>query len=129
MPTSLFVYGTLKGRSSRQRHRLLRGARFVTGASISGVLYDLGRYPGLVRTSRTGQRVTGELFELPENAARRMLRKLDAYEGSEFVRRRVFVRLSNGKRRMAWAYLLRRKPPQSASRLHTGRYSLRRGAA
>ena len=129
MPIPLFVYGTLKGRTSRQRHRLLRGARFVGGATISGVLYDLGRYPGLVRTSRNGRRVTGELYALPDDSARRMLRALDRYEGSEYTRRRVFVRLSNGNRRLAWTYLLRKKPPKSAAELSTGRYTLRRGAA
>ena len=129
MPTPVFVYGTLKGRTSRRRHRLLRNARFVAGASISGVLYDLGRYPGLVRTSRNGRRVRGELYELPEDSARQMLRALDRYEGSEYARRRVYVKLSNGKRRLAWAYVLRKKPPKSAPELHTGRYTLRRGAA
>jgi gamma-glutamylcyclotransferase (GGCT)/AIG2-like uncharacterized protein YtfP len=129
MATPLFVYGTLKGRTARRRHPLLRKAKFVTGASISGELYDLGEYPGLVRPSRVAGQVRGELFEIPEDGAARVLRALDRYEGSEFVRRRVYVTLSNGKRRAAWAYLLRKKPPRSATRLYSGRYSLRRGAA
>ena len=127
-PTTLFVYGTLKRRSPSRRHPLLRDARFVTGASIGGVLYDLGEYPGLVRTTRS-DRVAGELYELAEDSASQVLRELDRYEGREFVRRRVYVRLANGKRRAAWAYLLRKRPPKSAARVHTGRYTLRRGAA
>ena len=106
----------------------MRNARFVAAASTPGVLYDLGRYPGLIRGSRNGRRVTGELYELPDDSARQMLRALDRYEGSEYTRRRVYVRLSNGKRRLAWAYLLRRKPPKSTE-LPSGRYALRRGAA
>jgi gamma-glutamylcyclotransferase (GGCT)/AIG2-like uncharacterized protein YtfP len=129
MATTLFVYGTLMGRAAPRRHPLLRGAKFVTGASITGALYDLGEYPGLVRASRGARPVRGELFELPDDSAERMLRALDRYEGSEFVRRRVYVTLPNGRRRAAWAYLLRHKPPKSATRLHTGRYTLRRGAA
>ena len=127
-PTTLFVYGTLKRLSPSRRHRLLRDARFVTGASMSGVLYDLGEYPGVVRTSRSN-RVAGELYELPAESAPEMLRKLDRYEGREFIRRRVYVRLTNGKRRAAWAYLLRKGPPKSATRLQSGRYLLRRGVA
>lgn len=127
-PTTLFVYGTLKRRAPRRQHPLLREARYVANGSVTGALYDLGEYPGLVRSSRSGERVAGELYELPEAGVVEMLRALDSYEGREYVRRRVFVRLSSGKRRAAWAYLLRRRP-KSAVRLPSGRYSLRRGAA
>lgn len=127
-PPTLFVYGTLKRRAPRRQHRLLRGARYLASASISGVLYDLGEYPGLVRTSHNRQRVAGELYELPDEDAVAMLRALDRYEGNEYVRQRVFVTLANGKRRAAWAYLLRHRP-KSAVRVRSGRYSLRRGAA
>ena len=129
MPIPLFVYGTLKRRSPRRPHPLLRGARFVTGASIGGVLYDLGEYPGLVRPSHNQSRVSGELYELPDDSAAKMLRDLDRYEGNEFVRRRVYVMTSSGRRRAAWAYLLRKRPPRSVPRLENGRYTLRRGAA
>ena len=103
----------------------MRDARFVARASISGALYDLGKYPGLMRTPRNGKRVAGELYELPEEEAVAMLEALDIYEGSEYVRRRVYVTLSNGKRRAAWTYLLRQLP-KSAVRLESGRFPLRR---
>lgn len=124
----MFVYGTLKRRAPRRQHPLLHGARFVTSASISGVLYDLGEYPGLVRPSHSRSRVAGELYELPNDASAKLLDALDEYEGAEYVRRRVYVRLSSGKRRAAWAYLLRRRP-KSAALLPKGRYALRRGVA
>ncbi len=127
-PTTLFVYGTLKRRAPRRQHPLLHDAQYLAKASISGVLYDLGEYPGLIRPSRNRQRVAGELYELSDETAPEMLRALDRYEGKEYVRRRVFVTLSNGKRRAAWAYVLRRRP-KSAMRVQSGRYSLRRGAA
>ena len=127
-PTTLFVYGTLKRRAPRRQHPLLRDARYVANASVRGELYDLGKYPGLIRASRNQQRVAGELYELPEEAAVAMIRALDRYEGREYVRRRVFVTLANGKRRAAWTYLLRHRP-KWAVRLLSGRYSLRRGAA
>jgi gamma-glutamylcyclotransferase (GGCT)/AIG2-like uncharacterized protein YtfP len=122
---TLFVYGTLKKRS--QAHRLLRGARFIAPASVTGALYDLGDYPGLVQR-RNGGRVVGELYELPADHER-VLKALDRYEGREFIRRRVFANLPSGQRRAAWAYFLRGGPPKSARQLESGRYPLRRGAA
>ena len=125
-PTTLFVYGTLKRRAPRRQHPLLRDGHYLARASVSGTLYDLGQYPGLMRSPRNGRRVTGEIYELPDEHAVAMLRALDRYEGSEYVRRRVYVTLSNGKRRAAWAYLLRQRP-KSAVRLNSGRFTLRRG--
>ena len=129
MPVPLFVYGTLKRNGPGKRHRLLRNARFVKGASISGSLYDLGRYPGVARDSRARRRVFGELYEIPDDIADRALRALDRYEGSEFSRRRVWVTLRDGKRRIAWAYVLRRRPPKAARPVDSGRYARKRGAA
>ncbi|MGH7718543.1 MAG: gamma-glutamylcyclotransferase family protein [Gemmatimonadaceae bacterium] len=128
MPVPLFVYGTLKRSASGGRHRLLRSARFVDVASMSGSLYDLGSYPGAVR-QKSGGRVFGELYEIPDEAAHKALRALDRYEGPEFTRRRAYVTLRDGKRRGAWAYLLRKRPPKSARQVDSGRYARKRGAA
>lgn len=129
MTHSLFVYGTLKRGALSEGRRLLRDAKFVARASTTGALYDLGRYPGLVRENATRDRVFGELYRLPDDDGHQMLRQLDAYEGNEFVRRRVYVTLPNGRRRLAWAYILRRRPPQSARRVLSGRYPSRRRVA
>src|SRR5688500_20118782 len=101
MPVTIFVYGTLKRRGSGRRHDLLRGARFVTSASITGELYDLGEYPGVVREPSTRGRVFGELYEIPAADARAALRARGRYEGSEFVRARASVGPATGKRRVA----------------------------
>lgn len=122
MAETLFVYGTLKRRSSA--HALLRDARFLASASIRGRLYDLGKYPGLVRGRARESKVSGELYELSDAVAPILLRELDRYEGSEFVRRRVFVTLPNGKRRGAWTYLLRTRPAKSVRTVPSGRYPL-----
>jgi len=128
MTQSLFVYGTLKRGAPNEGRRLLRAAEFVSRASTMGALYDLGRYPGLVRgTAR--ERVFGELYRLPVGSDGRILRQLDAYEGNEFVRRRVYVTLPNGRKRLAWTYILRRRPPQTARRVHSGRYTSRKRVA
>ncbi|MBI4502430.1 MAG: gamma-glutamylcyclotransferase [Gemmatimonadetes bacterium] len=123
----LFVYGTLR-RAPTGAHPLLRAARFVQHASMRGKLYDLGEYPGAYRKSRTSLRVFGELYELPTHEPH-VLKALDEYEGPEFVRRRVFVTLRNGRRRAAWTYVLRKAPHRTARPLPSGRYQSRRGAA
>ena len=66
---------------------------------------------------------------IPADAAERTLRLVDAYEGREFKRERVYVALTNGRRRAAWTYVLRRQPPRSARQLQGGRYASRRGVA
>ena len=128
MPVTLFVYGTLKRTPPGKRHRLLKDARFVNVASMSGSLYDLGRYPGVVRDPKDRGRVFGEVYEIPDEEAHRALQALDKYEGSEFVRRRAYVTLRDGKRRSAWAYVLRKRP-RSARTVDSGRYARSRGAA
>ena len=67
--------------------------------------------------------------EIPVATAERSLRLLDAYEGREFKRERVYVTLANGRRRAAWVYVLRRQPLRSARHLQSGRYASSRGAA
>jgi gamma-glutamylcyclotransferase (GGCT)/AIG2-like uncharacterized protein YtfP len=129
MALPLFVYGTLKRSAAGAPHALLRDARAIGSASMSGSMYDLGRYPGVYRRSAPGRRVFGELYELPEESAAVALRKLDRYEGSEFIRQRVFVTLRDGRRRAAWTYVLRRRPQKSARALLSGRYQPKRGAA
>ena len=129
MMASIFVYGTLKRGAPGHAHRLLNPARLVGHGSVRGLLYDLGRYPGLIREGANGHRVFGELYEIPIPAAERTLRLLDAYEGREFKRERVYVALRNGRRRAAWTYVLRRQPPRSARHLEGGRFPSRRGSA
>jgi len=129
MTSLIFVYGTLKRTAGTNAHKLLGPAKLLGRGSVRGSLYDLGRYPGLVREPSNGARVFGELYEIPEDVAQRTLRTLDAYEGGEFKRERLYVTLATGKRRIAWAYVLRRQPPKSARYLEHGRYAARRGAA
>src|SRR5262249_26308342 len=105
MSVSVFVYGTLKRESPKEPHRLLRSATYLSRASIRGTLYDLGRYPGLIRGSNSDDRVFGELYQLSEDDASRALRRLDEYEGNEYERRRVYVTLPSGRRKAAWTYL------------------------
>lgn len=113
MNSHLFVYGTLL---SGVRHpmgaRLKREARLLGKATVSGRLYDLGRYPGLVEVADPSSIVHGEVFALNSPAA--SLRWLDTYEGifdnpghSEYERSERTVRLMSGAALKAWVYLYR----------------------
>jgi gamma-glutamylcyclotransferase (GGCT)/AIG2-like uncharacterized protein YtfP len=89
----VFVYGTLRRGDVRDITRLLPTPRFVGMASVAGVLYDLGPYPGLVLGGEG--RVTGEVYAItPE-----LERQLDAIEEvwpqqtGEYAKREVAVQL------------------------------------
>jgi gamma-glutamylcyclotransferase (GGCT)/AIG2-like uncharacterized protein YtfP len=123
----LFVYGTLR-RDHQRTHRLLGETRLVAAGSIAGSLYDLGKYPGVSRTSRRGGRVSGEIYELIGPDVERRWANLDQYEGSEFQRSRVMVELKDGRRLRAWAYILVDEPPKRAREVRTGVYHKRKRA-
>jgi gamma-glutamylcyclotransferase (GGCT)/AIG2-like uncharacterized protein YtfP len=125
MNLPLFVYGTLQRSQNGMPHSLLRQARFVSYASMSGSLYDLGPYPGVFRDSAGRGRVFGELYELPDHTGPRTLQALDEHEGPEFRRRRVLVTLRGGRRRAAWTYVLCRRPEELARLVPSGRYPSR----
>ena len=79
METNLFVYGTLlKGMPSRMAARLQEEAAFIGEGYVSGILVDLGRYPGVVLIPGAETRVYGHIFRLffPEKT----ILELDRYE-------------------------------------------------
>jgi gamma-glutamylcyclotransferase (GGCT)/AIG2-like uncharacterized protein YtfP len=95
---------------------------------MMGRLYDLGRYPGVMRARSNGKRVFGELYEIADGDATGVLRRLDRYEGPEYDRTKVFVTLRNGRRRTAWVYVLKKEPALKRE-VESGRYRRKRGAA
>ena len=75
----LFVYGTLRHCIHHRNGQLLmEQATYLGKAMVSGRLYDIDRYPGLVLAPGSGLRVVGDLFRLPHPA--NLLRILDEYE-------------------------------------------------
>ncbi len=148
MTEFLFVYGTLmpQARSTVgavQRQRLLREARVIGPAIISGRLYNLGAYPGLVvppcpasgrlapsacaspvQTARRAAAVQGILFQL--GAPQATFRWLDPYEGivagsgdalyDRLIRPVTPLHAPMARKRVdAWVYAYRH--PVSAGRL------------
>jgi gamma-glutamylcyclotransferase (GGCT)/AIG2-like uncharacterized protein YtfP len=115
MNPHLFVYGTLLSTAGhRKGARLQREARLIGEASITGRLYRIERYPGLVEDSDPQQRVHGEVYALDDPAG--ALQWLDAYEGivpgaldrNEYERVERRVRLASGEQITAWVYLYRK---------------------
>ena len=121
MTNTLFVYGTLMpgsrdrfGNTARER---LSEAGFWRGeASLRGVLYDLGGYPGLSETAEDYAAVSGAVIELyhPKD----VFLWLDRYEGidpqypwaSEYERVIRDVQHEAGDTLKAWVYIYRLTP-------------------
>lgn len=65
MQNKLFVYGTLMGDvHSNIAQFLRRNSRFLGHYQVQGQLYDLGFYPGLIRSNNEEHWVTGHLYQL-----------------------------------------------------------------
>jgi len=103
----LFVYGTLRrGLRNPWARYLAEKARWLDQARLAGRLYDLGRYPGLRRSSKAADWVVGDLYRLPEEQDRwaEVLRALDEYEGEEFRRVRAVARRAGRPSVQTWVY-------------------------
>jgi gamma-glutamylcyclotransferase (GGCT)/AIG2-like uncharacterized protein YtfP len=127
-PDYLFVYGTLRASAGHQMNAVLEQYGDLVGSGkVPGILYDVGRYPGAVKSSGTRAFVRGDLYALrnPDRA----LKVLDRYEGwdekkprsGEFKRSRVLVSLGGGRTVKAWIYLYNR-PTTGLTRIRSGDY-------
>lgn len=116
---SVFVYGTLMQGQSRGGLILAACPRRIVPARTPGRLVDLGDYPGLIPSRRSGQWVYGECAEFDEPASQTfayLLAQLDFVEEysptaeahSLYLRRSVPVVLEDGTERWAWAYIYNR---------------------
>ena len=80
MDEYLFVYGSLMRPFESSMRRFLEDNSIFTGeGQVFGILYDLGRYPGLVLDASADRQVTGHIFKL--ESALKILQVLDKYEG------------------------------------------------
>jgi len=94
----LFVYGTLM--RGFPLHALLDGrARAVGAGEVSGLLFDLGRYPAALRDG--GGVIRGEVYRLEDPS---LWLALDSAEGSQYHRGEVGVRLAGGGQVTACIY-------------------------
>ena len=101
LPTRhVFVYGTLRRGEQRDINLLKPTPRWVGRASVEGVLYDLGEYPGLVLgidQHPEQKKVRGEVYQITDE----LERLLDEIEGvaprpsGEYAKREILVHLQD----------------------------------
>lgn len=113
MSEFLFIYGSLLNDLQHPLHRLLdEQALYLGRARVTGSLYDLGEYPGLIISPEASTRVWGEVYRFRNPHP--LLDELDVYEAyrpgkmrsGEYRRRRVVARLMRGGGRVrAWVYV------------------------
>jgi gamma-glutamylcyclotransferase (GGCT)/AIG2-like uncharacterized protein YtfP len=116
----LFVYGTLRSQMNDPLHRLLETHAILVGTgTFQGKLYDLGRYPGAIRSRGKTDCVIGEIYRFSE--PQRALEILDEYEGHRFKRKRVTIIQADGKSITSWIYLYVRSVTRRA-RIQAGDY-------
>ena len=95
----VFVYGTLRRGSARAMSIRFPGSKFIAEAKVSGSLYDLGAYPGLL-LNESNSLVIGEVYEVDDE----ILNKLDDFEAaSNYLRKQIEISLRNHSR-TCWIY-------------------------
>jgi gamma-glutamylcyclotransferase (GGCT)/AIG2-like uncharacterized protein YtfP len=95
----IFVYGSLRSGGAGAMSVRFPAAKFIAEAKVSGSLYDLGAYPGLL-LNESDSKVRGEVYEVDDET----LNKLDEFEASSHYRRKQ-VELSPGTHReIGWTY-------------------------
>ena len=73
-PQLVFVYGTLRPGGSN--HFRMAGAEFIAAGTITGRMYRIDWYPGLI-LDETGDEIHGEVYSVPPE----LLSALDVFEG------------------------------------------------
>ena len=106
----VFVYGTLRRGDARSMSIRFPRSKFIGDARVSGSLYDLGAYPGLL-VNESSSLVNGEVYEVDDE----ILNELDEFEASSnYSRKQVEVYLGPDKR-ICWIY----EPDPECYSLHT----------
>jgi gamma-glutamylcyclotransferase (GGCT)/AIG2-like uncharacterized protein YtfP len=118
-PPYLFAYGTLMRGECRHSLLIPAGILSITTASLPGLLFHLGEYPGLVLSDDQSRLVKGELIEFADLGP--ILDRLDEEEGSEYDRSLIRVTTADGNTQLAWTYILS-EVPQGAPVIESGEW-------
>jgi gamma-glutamylcyclotransferase (GGCT)/AIG2-like uncharacterized protein YtfP len=95
----IFVYGTLRRGGAGAMSMRFPTSKFIADAKVSGSLFDLGAYPGLL-VNEPNSLVIGEAYEVDDE----ILNKLDDFESSShYLRKQVEISLGTD-RRIGWTY-------------------------
>jgi gamma-glutamylcyclotransferase (GGCT)/AIG2-like uncharacterized protein YtfP len=95
----VFVYGTLRRNGAHPMSIRFPRSKFIADAKVTGSLYDLGAYPGLL-LNEANSLVTGEVYEVEDET----LNELDAFEASSNYRRKQVEISLGAHRRACWIY-------------------------
>jgi gamma-glutamylcyclotransferase (GGCT)/AIG2-like uncharacterized protein YtfP len=115
MSDYLFAYGTLRtGHAPEEISHAVEKLEHIGSATVRGVLYDFGRYPGAVLNPSSELTVAGVVLQLPDDP--RFLAQLDQYEEfdpdspetSQFLRVRETVTLESSRELQCWIYVYNR---------------------
>jgi gamma-glutamylcyclotransferase (GGCT)/AIG2-like uncharacterized protein YtfP len=111
--THLFIYGSLRSGFQHPAYEYIHQYfEFVSDATVSGTLFDMGAYPAAIPVS-AGNRIVGELYKIKdEDEFDWAIAQLDDYEGVDpeegeemlFKRALTNVLLSNGNEAISWIY-------------------------
>lgn len=96
----IFVYGMLRRAGARAMSISFPGSKFIADAKVSGSLYDLGAYPGLL-LDESNSSVTGEVYEVDDE----LLNELDVFEASSSYRRKQVEVSIDVHRKVCWIYV------------------------
>ena len=95
----VFVYGTLRSGNAGSMSFRFPNSRFVAEAKVSGSLYDLGDFPGLL-LDESNSLVLGEVYEVDDE----ILHLLDEFEASSnYLRKQAEVSFGTHKAK-SWIY-------------------------
>ena len=120
----LFAYGTLQaGFEPEEIAPVVAKLRPLGVGFVAGRLYDLGDFPGAVIDPVSARLVYGTVYELPEDSE--ILRRLDAYEGPEYVRTEQLLTLAEGRVLTCWVYDYKGRPGEGCL-IESGRWIERR---
>lgn len=98
-PRCVFVYGTLRRGGRNDINRLQPAPRYLGTAQVQGVLYHLGRYPGMALTGSAALNaapVLGEVYAI-EPALEVVLDEIEGLGANpidEYAKRELLVSLS-----------------------------------
>jgi gamma-glutamylcyclotransferase (GGCT)/AIG2-like uncharacterized protein YtfP len=98
----LFVYGTLRKDYGFGLMQQIADKIALAGQGwINAMLYDLGSYPAAVVGLQQNE-ITGDVYEVLD--VEQVFSVLDDYEGPEYKREKVDVRMETGDVLKAWVY-------------------------
>ncbi len=108
----IFVYGTLRDKSvNHQAHYLQANAKLVASGTILGKLFKITWYPAAV-VEESGDKVYGDIYQLPVTSKEVILHELDGYEGiyssneesDEYERILTIATTDSGEELTCWVY-------------------------